>query len=269
MQYAISVLPVVPLRAGPSDKEEMISQVLFGELVIIHEQQNKWSFVEIVDDGYKGWLFSTMLTNITEELANEVSGLPAKISGNLFMPVINTQGNHSQFIPAGSKIYSYKPASNSFKVGDLNFNCKQEPLFYSPENAREEISSAALAFINIPYLWGGKNPFGIDCSGLTQTLLKLFGIQIPRDSRQQVAEGSAVNFISEARPGDLAFFDNEEGEIIHTGIIVNNQKIIHASGHVRIDSIDHQGIYNREQKQYSHRLRVIKNVVDNRVGQNT
>ncbi|MFO7924751.1 MAG: C40 family peptidase [Bacteroidales bacterium] len=262
MHYALSVLPVVPLRSGPSEKDEMTSQVLFGELVIIMEKQQKWSFVEICHDGYQGWLYNPMVHHVNEETALQLLSSPPQILGSLLLSVSDVNGRQPFYIPAGSSLYGYKHASNSFHFNGFNFSCLQEPLFYQQEDIRENISQAVRTFINIPYLWGGKNPFGMDCSGLTQIVMKIFGRSIPRDSKQQVKAGSAVNFINEARPGDLAFFDNEEGEIIHTGIITGQQEIVHASGHVRTDRIDHQGIYNSALKQYTHKLRVIRNIID-------
>jgi gamma-D-glutamyl-L-lysine dipeptidyl-peptidase len=261
MQYAISALPVIPLRAEPSEKAEMISQLLFGEHVIVHEKKEKWCFVEFCHDGHQGWLTGSMLHYITVESARELTGSNTRVLGSLFLQVFNSDTKNSFYIPAGSSLSRYKPASNSFQLADLHFTCREEPVFYNAGHTRENISQAALKFLNIPYLWGGKNPFGMDCSGLTQVVMKLFGKVIPRDSVQQVTQGSMVNFITEAKPGDLAFFDNEEGRIIHTGIIVNNQQIVHASGRVRLDRIDHQGIYSSTIKQYTHRLRVIKNVL--------
>jgi len=110
-------------------------------------------------------------------------------------------------------------------------------------------------------MWGGRSPFGIDCSGLVQMVYKLSGIKLPRDANQQSTKGIPVNFLSEAVPGDLAFFDNEEGNIVHTGIILSNNRIIHSSGRVRVDSLDHEGIYNENLKQYTHKLRIIKRII--------
>ena len=262
MQYAVSVLPVVPLRSSPSDKDEMTSQVVFGEHVIILEKQQKWSFVEICSDGYRGWLYHPMIQPVTEQDMSEINNSPGRILGSLFLPVLAGQGKFPCFIPAGSTLYRYKAASNSFYAGNIQFTCQMEPFFYKQDNIREDICAAAQKFINTPYLWGGKNPFGMDCSGLNQIVFKLFGISIPRDAGQQVTVGRTINFISESQPGDLAFFDNEEGEIIHTGIIIDHQQIVHASDQVRVDRIDHQGIYNSKLKQYTHRLRVIKNIID-------
>ena len=119
----------------------------------------------------------------------------------------------------------------------------------------------AFYFLNSPYLWGGRTPFGIDCSGFVQIAARLSGISLPRDTQEQAEEGEIINLISEAKPGDLAFFDNIDGRIIHVGIILENGQIIHASGKVRIDTIDHQGIFNEESKKYSHQLRVIKRII--------
>jgi gamma-D-glutamyl-L-lysine dipeptidyl-peptidase len=115
--------------------------------------------------------------------------------------------------------------------------------------------------LNSPYLWGGKTPFGIDCSGFTQMAYKLAGIKLRRDAWQQAEQGHTINLLEETEPGDLAFFDNDEGNIVHVGIILRDHKIIHAAGKVRIDSIDHYGINNKELKKYTHKLRLIKRMV--------
>jgi cell wall-associated NlpC family hydrolase len=115
--------------------------------------------------------------------------------------------------------------------------------------------------LNAPYLWGGKTPFGIDCSGFTQMVYKLNGYHLSRDASQQATQGEALSFIEESEPGDLAFFDNEEGNIIHVGIIMENNYIIHASGKVRVDRLDHLGIFNPETQKHTHKLRVIKKII--------
>ena len=126
---------------------------------------------------------------------------------------------------------------------------------------KSDLITTAYQYLNAPYLWGGKTPFGIDCSGFTQMVYKLNGYHLLRDASQQAGQGDALSFIEESEPGDLAFFDNDEGKIIHVGIMMENNYIIHASGKVRIDRLDHLGIYNAEQNRHTHRLRVIKKII--------
>ena len=125
----------------------------------------------------------------------------------------------------------------------------------------EELLSVAFMFLNSPYLWGGRNALGIDCSGFVQTVFRICGIELPRDASQQVEQGTVVNFLQEARPGDLAFFENDEGRIIHVGILASDREIVHASGRVKIEQIDSQGIRNEDSGQYSHKLRVVKRLL--------
>jgi hypothetical protein len=124
----------------------------------------------------------------------------------------------------------------------------------------EHLVEQAYMFLNSPYQWGGRSPFGIDCSGLTQIIFKLCGIGLRRDAAQQAEQGDLVNFIDESHPGDLAFFSNEEGKIVHVGMVVQSRHIIHASGRVRIDALDHEGIFNQELNKYTHKLRLIRRI---------
>ncbi|MGK0175927.1 MAG: cell wall-associated NlpC family hydrolase, partial [Ulvibacter sp.] len=126
---------------------------------------------------------------------------------------------------------------------------------------KENLINTAFMYLNTPYLWGGKTPFGIDCSGLTQMVYKLCGYKLLRDASQQAMQGEVLSFIEESEPGDLAFFDNSEGDIVHVGIIMKDNYIIHAHGKVRIDRIDHSGIYNIDTRRHTHKLRVIKKII--------
>jgi cell wall-associated NlpC family hydrolase len=126
---------------------------------------------------------------------------------------------------------------------------------------KANLVKTALLYLNAPYLWGGKTPFGIDCSGFTQMVYKINGYRLPRNAFDQVSQGDSLSFIEESEPGDLVFFDNEEGTIDHVGIIMENNYIIHAHGKIRIDRIDHTGIFNTETGNYTHALRVIKKII--------
>ena len=140
-------------------------------------------------------------------------------------------------------------------------NYEFEGLKISGVKPKSELINTAYMYLNAPYLWGGKTLFGIDCSGFTQMVYKLNGYKLLRDASQQASQGEVLSFIEESEPGDLAFFDNEEGKIIHVGIMLENNYIIHASGKVRIDRLDHLGIYNAELNRHTHRLRVIKKII--------
>jgi cell wall-associated NlpC family hydrolase len=154
----------------------------------------------------------------------------------------------------------------NYKKNNVSFN-KNEYIFdgltvdSSKKNSKNKLIENAYIYLNAPYLWGGRSPLGIDCSGFTQLLYKLNGVQLPRDASQQAKVGQTLSFVEESEAGDLAFFDNEEGNIIHVGMVLDNNRIIHASGKVRIDRLDHQGIYNVDTHKYSHRLRLIKKII--------
>ncbi|MGE3825539.1 MAG: C40 family peptidase, partial [Bacteroidia bacterium] len=174
--------------------------------------------------------------------------LVTKTSDNSLTPVI-----------AGSTLPAYE--HGKLYVGDEEFSFDGEITHPLSDSIPALVSEYATVFLNAPYLWGGRSVFGIDCSGFTQVVFKMAGIQLKRDAYQQAEQGITLSFVEEAQTGDLAFFDNEEGKIVHTGIVLSQGKIIHASGKVRIDKLDHQGIYNHDTKKYSHKLRLIKRVL--------
>jgi hypothetical protein len=147
---------------------------------------------------------------------------------------------------------------NYFYLGETRYKIEGQVHHPNINEFRSSVADAAMFFMNAPYLWGGRSIFGIDCSGFTQMVFRQFGIRIKRDAWQQAEQGELVGFIQEARVGDLAFFDNEEGRITHVGIMLDNNRIIHASGKVRIDAIDPQGIFNKELNKYTHKLRIVK-----------
>jgi gamma-D-glutamyl-L-lysine dipeptidyl-peptidase len=145
-------------------------------------------------------------------------------------------------------------ANNQISSGDQALQPDQPVSAFDPAIVRQ----TALKYLDTPYLWGGKSICGIDCSGFSQQVYKHFGIKLPRDSYQQAELGEGVGFLLEAQCGDLAFFDNDEGRITHVGIMLSSDEIIHASGKVRIDKIDNQGIINAETGARTHKLRIIK-----------
>ena len=249
MSIGISRHPIIPGRIEPSEKAEMVTQVLFGETYTVLEIQKKWILIEISADKYQCWIDKKMHSDFEDELPPNFQKM--KRCGDALGLV--TDGNGGRFhIPCGSILPNY--AEGNFSLANRQFEYEGRIARHDPDS----IIRHAKRLLHAPYLWGGKTAMGMDCSGLTQIVVACAGISIPRDAYQQAEMGVSVDFIALAEPGDLAFFDNEEGRITHVGIVLDNGRIIHASGSVRIDNLDHQGIYNEETKNYTHKLRLIK-----------
>ncbi len=252
--FGICNLAIIPLRFEPSDRSEIVSQVLFGEHFKVLEQNKQWFRIQMHYDGYEGWIDSKQCQLISESNYNQLSNDTIILNADL-IEYVTTPNNLLIPIPLGASIsfiYNNEINTSNFEFEGTKVN--------GIKNKSHLINTAYL-YLNAPYLWGGKTPFGIDCSGFTQMVYKLNGYKLLRDASQQATQGEALSFIEESEPGDLAFFDNEEGNIIHVGIIMENNYIIHASGKVRIDRIDHLGIYNPETNRHTHKLRVIKKII--------
>jgi cell wall-associated NlpC family hydrolase len=252
--FGICNLAIIPLRFEPSDRSEIVSQVLFGEHFEILEQTKQWSRIKTQYDDYEGWIDSKQLQLISESSFNQLSAETIILNSDL-IEYISTPDNQLIPIPLGSSVSFI----NNSEINTSNFDF--EGTKTSGKKTKEHLIKTAFMYINAPYLWGGKTPFGIDCSGFTQMVYKLNGYKSLRDASQQSKQGEALSFIEESEPGDLAFFDNEEGNIIHVGIIMDDNYIIHASGKVRIDRLDHLGIFNAETNKHTHKLRVIKKII--------
>lgn len=256
MNKGIANQSLVAVRREPSESSEMINQLLFGETFTIIENYNSWLRIISSHDSYEGWIDSKLTGLIPEEL--QVKHTNPKIANTLFSAK-KTSSQHSIRLCPGSSLNGFE--KGFFVAGNNTYQCLENPFIDKKDNTHEELIRIAKQYVNSPYLWGGRSPFGIDCSGLTQVVYKILGVNIPRDAGQQVKIGETVDFISMVQPGDLAFFDNNEEIITHVGIIIDNGRIVHSSGFVKIDHLDHQGIYNIETRKYSHKLRVIKRLL--------
>ncbi|HKM94617.1 MAG TPA: C40 family peptidase [Prolixibacteraceae bacterium] len=262
--YGISNLSSIPVRTEPTEKSEMCTQIILGEHYEILEVTKKWSRIKLYHDGYEGWIDSKMITPISAREFSYLSKKDQVVTAEVFNIVQQVDHYRNFLIVAGSTLPHFKKKDSTFKIAGISYkienNVVVKPVL---TDLRMRIINTALTYFNSPYLWGGRTPLGIDCSGFTQMVYKISGIKIPRDASQQALLGENFSFVEEAMPGDLAFFDNEEGNIIHVGIIWEKNKIIHSSGKVRIDNIDHAGIYNIETKRYTHQLRLMKRIITN------
>jgi len=258
MQHGIAFQSLIPIRAKPDHASEQTTQLLFGEMYRIVEQKDNWYRIKSSFDNYEGWMHEQQHYALSAQEAEKLHKAPKSIAAELVQTVAS---NDKSFpILMGSTLYDFD--GMNFKIGKEKFVYSGQAI---NENTgllnTEHIRKFALKLLHAPYQWGGRSAFGIDCSGLTQLVFKLYGIDLPRDAYQQTESGRTLNFITESKEGDLAFFDNDDEKITHTGIILSNDQIIHASGEVRIDMIDHYGIYNKIMKKYTHKLRIIKRVI--------
>lgn len=255
------IIPIslVPLRSSNCEQSEMCSQLLYGERVEIIETQERWLRVRNYSDNYTGWVDKKMIQLLNEKEENELEKAEFK---RIQVPLSSCDTNlpaDKILLPGGSKIPYLNDTQYQFGGKEIQINYAD---MVEGETSGEQIVSLAKQYLEAPYLWGGKSILGIDCSGLVQIAYAMCNIQLPRDASMQVKLGKTIDSLFEVKPGDLAFFENAEGKIIHVGIMLTPRKIIHASGWVKIEQIDTQGIISGQTGDYSHKLRIIKRIIE-------
>jgi len=255
LDYGVSRLALIPVRLGPDDRTEQTTQLLFGDHyeVIGFSNDKAWVNVRIFADGYEGWINRKQHHGITPEYFDQINHANFKITTDLTAGILYKKN------PLTILMGSIVPISNSelFKMEEqFAFNGEAKSLGQKREF--EFLKTVALKYLHAPYQWGGKSPFGIDCSGFTQMVYKVSGYLIPRDAYQQATGGTEVLGLSNALPGDLAYFSNGKGNISHVGILLEEEKVVHASGRVRIDQLLEEGIVDIETKVITHTLSGIR-----------
>jgi len=250
MEYGICNLAIVPLRAEPSDRSELVSQLLFGEAFEITEWKEKWAKIVTAYDNYTGWVDRLQFTMLGHMAYKSLQQSPAPLTYRAVTQAWKISDNTVLYLPAGSSL--------AFLEGTTSYVGNQKFEIIGEIGEKDHLANFASSYLNAPYLWGGRTHFGIDCSGYTQVVFRLCGIKLLRDASLQAEQGTMVETLSQSKLGDLAFFNNPEGRITHVGILLNGGQIIHASGKVKIDTIDNEGIYSEELKRYTHKLNVIK-----------
>ena len=246
MSISACNLSIVPLRAEPSHRSELVSQVLFGETFEILVDGIDFSKIRLIDTKYEGWIqkhqfAKVVLSGVKRNTIVDLSGALA-IAGSKMVHLLHGTVISGSSITIGEETYNIEGNLRECKLTDFN----------------TEFTKLIQYYTNTPYMWGGRSMFGIDCSGFSQVIYRHFGISLLRDAYQQAENGNAVDFLTEIKAGDLAFFDNEVGKITHVGVMVDSETIIHAAGRVRIDKMDNQGIFNSELNRYTHKLRIVK-----------
>ena len=215
----------------------MVSQMLYGESAEVLESNGNFTRIRMDLDGYEGWADSRQLAEVSDEVFSE---------------------RRTQVL---TKTFGFDDLKEGKLLLSLGSELKSDinPVFETATGIN--IANAAKLFLNVPYLWSGRSFFGIDCSGLVQLVFKVHGIALPRDAYQQAERGRVLDFVEESQPGDLAFFEDQEGNIVHVGIMLEDQRIIHAYGKVRIDMLDSSGIFNVDLNKHTHRLRFVRRLL--------
>jgi hypothetical protein len=258
MAYGICPLSAVAIRNTSTDSSEMISQLLFGELVeVLEVKGHSWLKVHCLDDNCVGWVAANQLKLITpsewEAYRNHYAWVldyvQAAMSDDHYLP-----------LTLGARLPGFD--GMRFILGETSYSFSGQAVFPKDIHPSAELLlKIARRYLNTPYIAGGKSPLGMDASGLTQIVYRIAGIQLPREADQQVFLGETIDFVEQSKPGDLAFFENRLGKITHVGIVVNPAEVLHVFGRVCIDGLDHYGVYNREAGRYLYKLRVIKRLL--------
>jgi hypothetical protein len=251
MKYAICTVSAAPVRKEDAHRSEMTSQLLFGETMEVLEEKGDWLRIKSMHDGYEGWLTHHLVEEIEELFAiTPVQFVTTGLVNPLTLP------NELVNLPMGSSLTGYDEETRLLWDGQHKYHGTYR-------NVKDKYDLDLLwrtvhAWINAPYLWGGRTFMGVDCSGFVQVVFKVLGISLLRDAYQQATQGTAVENLADAKAGDVAFFHNEAGKIIHVGILLSNEEIIHASGKVRVDKINTTGIINSANGKRTHQLNCIR-----------
>lgn len=257
IDFGVSRLSIIPVRAEGSDKAEQVTQLLFGDHyeVVATNKDKKWIKIRVYFDRYEGWIDAKQHHSISKEHFDYINRADFKITTDVTTSILYNK------TPLVIVMGSIIPISSTelFKMEE-QFAFNGESKSIGLKRDVENLKITAQKYLNAPYQWGGKSPFGIDCSGFTQMVFKINGYKLNRDSSQQAKQGKSVK-VSEAQPGDLAFFKNKEGKITHVGMLLSADKIIHASGRVRMDHFNEEGILNQETKVYSHTFDSLRRII--------
>lgn len=226
---------------------QIITQGVIGEIADVRELHGDWVRLRL-PDGYEGWTQNFSMVDCDHETENMLNSLPKLMIHTPFLSVYahrDFQGPRLSVLAMGAEIPYLEKRDDDYEIllpDGRHGHIRQKPM--NIQDPRDIILCAAGRLRGASYFWGGKTENGCDCSGLTQMCFKIAGLSLPRDAGQQIKVVKKHPVSTEiARPGDLAFFQNEKGHIVHVAIIRKSPEYIHSSGEVRINSFDPQAVH--------------------------
>lgn len=258
-KYGIVLQPVIAARLLASERSEMVTQYLFGDVLLIEKEETSFCFVTSVYDNYSGWICKGSIHII--EGSSSLDLKTAYMSTAQLADVFNLSDRSIIRLPLGSRLIGYNESNGRFGIDGYEYQIHPSFVINTLPASLDGILETAFSFKNSPYLWGGKTTLGIDCSGFVQTIYAIHGFQLPRDANQQAQVGVEVGMLADAQQGDLLFFTSSiSSEISHVGIFLDQNRVIHASINVHVDSLDEVGIISAMTGAHTHLLRSIRRV---------
>lgn len=261
--FVINNCPVTPVREEPSEAAEQATQLLFGEVCEVVDHLPGWTKIRSTMDGQTGWVSAKMVTPVSEEAKKQWGDETMGVVAVPMAVATDIATGEKRMLTIGTRLPNY--ANGTFIVLEKQYqidpSCVYEIKGERLEVKGEEVVRVAKSLLNVPYLWGGKNMMGFDCSGFVQTVYSVFGIQLLRNAREQITQGEVVNSLAESQPGDLVFFDHSDRDpnatkISHVGMLISPTQVIHCSGCVHIDRIDEMGVYLSNGKMTHHLVQI-------------
>lgn len=276
-EFVINCCTITPVREKPAEGSEQLTQLLFGEVCEILDRLPRWTKIRSTVDGQEGWVDFKMMKSVEitekEELSSYVVAVPTAIATDQekYEEYILTMGTRlSKYANGFFEVAGVRYRISPDKVNRVLFSnpllspCMQKlpPLEELPSDVKSQlVRMAAVSLLNTPYLWGGKSALGMDCSGFTQVVYSLLGVNLLRNAREQITQGTLVASLADVQSGDLAFFDHVDRDpkatnISHVGLLLDNKKIIHCSGCVHVDDIDEMGIHSPDGELTHHLVQI-------------
>ena len=254
---ALNFATIVPIRSDHSDGAEIMTQMLFGDTFEILDTYKQWRYIKTTYEQYEGWIDEKVVFEITADEFENLNKQQPYYTTDIVSEVIFPQSGRF-LLPMGSVLPNFNPEKLTLKIGDETGIFTGN--YITGKYDKAQVLDLALTYENSPYLWGGKTHFGLDCSGLTQMGYKICGHHLLRNAKDQATQGIPIK-LSEAEPGDLAFFTNDKGKVIHVGFLLGDGTIFHSHGNAHIDDIDEKGIWSRKFQRYSHQLSDVRKII--------